>query len=393
MKNVLSVAVLAAIACLSVVFAVGEMGLAAKKPLWLDETYGLGESRQQSYTSFVLRGAISEPSPAPLDYITNKFFIDFKSAVGDFGLKEEVYFRIKPLVAVLLGLLVIVVLVVIEGASQSAPIVLLWNFLLFCIPFAYFFQTQIFFYSIETRSYALWVALYAWVLAASFRSSRRPWLLTIALSLMACTSIAALYQSVALLVAFWWLRMLQQDKWQPILKQALIIFAIPLLITGYYCYLSGTGFMDRVASGGTWADFRDFWTNKLVTIPLMLFAAGICLYRRETQSFALAPLGFLIYYLMGPAIYYLTTHVRGYFYAERQFICYDLTYVVLILTVLFAAPVYISRIKSQQWQWMVAIVLCCAIGALTFPLKKMHKFKDVCREFSAFVQQKTSLFK
>ena len=364
------------------IFFAAQMWEASQKPFWGDEKYGLMTSvREFGYGHMLIHGAQGQGSPAPLDYIVLKVFDQMKERVGYLGLRPEVYFRlwangITCFSVIFIGLFFGMG---IFRNKEGFLIKAAQAFLLLCVPFAYLFKTQVFYFAAETRPYALWNSMYFVVLGMLlFRDQRKPrWILFGFLVLLSFSATAVSFQLAAMILAFGLVRYWQERNFRLAVKEGAWLFTLPFIIVVYYCLKVGQ--WDTVSAGGTREEFYRLWTHNGTIAPMMLVVMGICFFCEATRKYALAPLAFLLVYLMGPFIFWMTW-LKGFFFAHRQFIYYDLAVPVFLLTLLKCLPACGQSIKSKEMRWVVVVVFCVLGASLTFRGKIVKRFEKARRQ-------------
>lgn len=355
--------------------------------MWEDELYGLQYSmRAHSYWDLVIRGAQGQGSPSPLDYLVNKFIDQIKESINYLGLPPHVYFRIfSNFITSLTAFMIPVYFWInLRKTSNQNVLILAAQFLiLVCVPFAFLYEFQIYKYAHEIRPYALWVSIYfvSLALLLKWRTDLNYFLLIslIALSLSATTSF---FQIGAMLTAFICANYLDKVPITKIAKPALKLFLIPIAISFYYCLRVG----EWNYSGeqwGTWVDFYAYWEHFLVlTIPLIAIVV-VCFLKQSLHLIAIGPLSFLVIYFSGPLIFWLTRS-KGFFYADRQYIYYEVARPLLLLVVVECLS-RLSTVRAKKW--LALLLIAATIGSMLIAIRPKY-----LKRFQKSVVQTTQLF-
>lgn len=357
-----------------VAFFFGKIFDAFHKPFWIDEIFGLSVIRSCSYTRLLFCGAPGEGSSAPLDYIACKVLDQIKENVSYFGFTPEIYFRLFANGITAFSALVILFLFKkgITNDRGNVAVKTTQLFLLLCLLIAYLFRTQIYYFAAEIRPYALWNSLFIIALATSFSEETNKKFFFFSLILVAFSATAAIFQISTLAAAYFVVRVVSTDKVKKILKDEARLFAIPFFVVLYYCLRAGK--WNFVSPGENWENFISLWKHKLGIIPLMLSVITACFLKKENNKYAVAALAFLMLFLIGPLIFLITTS-RGFFYAERQYIYYELSTAVFIMTLIKCIPAYTKKIKSKSIISVILITLCLIGASSALKSKYIKKFK------------------
>jgi len=355
-------------------FFLAKLTESANKPFWGDETYGLELSAgKHSYFEILINGAKGQASPAPLDYLALKFLDQIKERTSYFGLTPEVYFRLFANGITIFSALMILFLFrrEIAKSKENLSTKAVQLLLLLCFPIAFLFTPKVYYFAAEARPYALWNSLFLLVLATSLLDAKNNKLLFALLILLSFSATAAIFQISAILLAYFIIGLLQKNDFRNILKKAIKLFAVPFFVVLYYCFRSGN--WDMVRYGSTWDDFLKFWTHQSIIILIMLIAIAVCFVKRENRKYAIAPLSFLIVFLLGPLIFWIT-RFKGFFYVERQYIYYELSRPVFLLATIKCIPAYIKNAKSKTAITIILIVFFVVGGIFTLRPKRLRRF-------------------
>ena len=356
------------------VFFSSQMIEAANKPFWGDENANFKISlRPKSYVDMILYGAYKQASAAPLDYLVLKAFDDIKNTFPSIPLKDEVYYRLWANLANCLSLVAVFILFYRRMVKENVvPLTMgIQCVLLLLSGFAFLYSRQVYYYAAEMRPYALWNALWFFVLAASLFHKQNDRPLRIGLILLAFCVSAAIFQILCFALAIIIYQLIEREDMKAIIAKIVRWVLIPFIIVFYYCLHAGT--WEMVSAGGSVGSFFDMWNHQSIIIPKMLVLIGLCLGRKEARQYLLAPLTILILYLIGPGIFWIT-RLKGYFYDARQYIYYDLTNAVFILTVIQCLSVYMDSIKSKTNKVIISILLIALCFSFSFRKKFTSKF-------------------
>jgi hypothetical protein len=247
---------------------------------------------------------------------------------------------------------------------------------------SFLFSRFVHYYAAEMRPYAIWNALYMLTLAAAILRPKAEKLLIGLMTLLALSATASIFQLGFLGLAYFWIEHFEKG-WKKSLIKTSRIFFLPMGISLFYCLRVSVGEMK--SSGGTWNDFLDLWINKATIIPLFLVEIWICFFKKETRSLAIAPIGFLLLFLAGPLIFKIT-EARGYFYADRQYVYYDLGTAVFLLTLAQLIPFHLHREMPKKIFCVTAVVIILIAGSLTFRKKVSRKFVQAFQHSAVVIQ-------
>ncbi|MDD5005079.1 MAG: hypothetical protein PHS93_01070 [Candidatus Omnitrophica bacterium] len=372
----LSLLLLAGCFLIIVIFFFSQLFESSRKHFWGDETYALNYCvRNHSYINILLNGAQPQGSPAPLDYLACKALDQIKEKVSYFGLEPEVYFRLFANLITALSVLVVMVIFRREiiVSKEDAPVKTAQLLLLLFVPIAFLFNRQVYYYAAEMRPYALWNSIFFIVLAVTLSDKKNSWLLFTMLVLLAFSATAAVFQISSLALAYFIINLLQQQDFKKIFINAVKLFALPFLIVLYYCFHVGKmGFVSSL--DGSWSDFFTLWKHQSIIPIIMVVAIAMCFAKKENIKYAIAPLSFLILFMLGPLIFWVTWF-KKFFFCDRQFIYYALTKPIFVLTAIKCMPAYARNIKSKNIAIMILIIFCIIGAALTLRPKIIMKFK------------------
>ncbi len=371
--KVCAIGVLLVIFSLSCVFFLDRMFAASQSPLWLDEHYGLKRStRYPSYGELIVRGAQSQGSAAPLDFLIIKSIDKMKTSLNWLGLRPHVYYRLfANLVTVFSGLLIFILFLK-EVYREKEHLWLRYVQLLLLILgiMSYYYAPVIHHYAAEMRPYALWSSL--WFIVLGLTLLRVAWMpyIFVTLILLSFSATASIFQMGALGICYFFLSASSNRKQS--LVEIVKVFGLPIFIALYYC-LQVQQF-DHPAESNTWNNFFTFWSHKAYLLPLLIMVTGFCLFQKKSKSLAIAPASVVLLTLMGPLIFFIT-RLKGVFLAERHYIYYDHILPITILTLVVVFPIIIERINSKVWQKGVVIGLVLIAIIVTFRPAVNKRFK------------------
>ena len=371
---------------IAAVFFLSQMKEAYEWPFWLDEQFSLDSTiRSHGYTDLLLNGAKGQGSSAPLDYIICKALDQMKEKVSYVGVPPNVYFRLFANSVTVFSVLMAAIFLGGEIAKnkKTLPLTATQLFLLLCVPVSFLFSIQVYKYAHEMRPYALWVSIYLLSLAAGLLSAKNNRVFFWTLIFLSLSATASLFQLGAMAIAYFIVHLTSKEKLNQTLISCLKLFGLPLAVVFYYCLRSGE--WGYGAAFGTWGDFVKLWSHKMVTIPLMAGISALCFAKLESRKYALAPLSFLFAYLMGPAIFWITKW-RGFLYADRQYIYYELTNAVFLMTLLRLLPVYVKNLKPRVAVATILVGALFAGGALAFRPKIIRRFQTSCANVASVLK-------
>jgi len=372
--KILSVLFIAVYIFIVVTFFLSQLVVSSRKPLWGDEKNGLQSSIiNHSYVDILINGAQLQGSPSPLDYLACKFLYQIKEKVSYFGLPQETYFRLFANFITAISMLIIMFLFKKEVSisKDSAAVRITQLFLLLCLPLVFLFNWKVYYYAAEMRPYALWNSLFMIVLAVSLLDTKNNKLLVAMLILLSLSATAVIFQLGAIILAYLIVGFIQKEDLKGLFNKAIRLFVVPFLLGFYYCLRVGK----LSFGGGAWGDFFGFWVRKSDIIPIMAVLVIICLIKKENTKYAVAPLAFLILFIMGPVAFWVT-RLKGFFFADRQFIYYELAKPLFILTAIKCMPAYARSAKSRH-AFIIVILAFCLIGCVfMFNSKRMAKFRN-----------------
>ncbi|MDD5292681.1 MAG: hypothetical protein PHY46_05845 [Candidatus Omnitrophica bacterium] len=361
-----------------VTFFLSQLVVSSQKPLWGDEKNGLQSSIiNHSYVDILINGAKLQGSPSPLDYLACKFLYRIKEKVSYFGLAQETYFRLFANFITAFSMLMIMFLFKkeISLSKDSTAVKTIQLFMLLCLPLVFLFNWKVYYYAAEMRPYALWNSLFMIVLAVSLLDAKNNKLFIAMLIPLSLSATAVIFQLGAIILAYFIVGFMQKEDSKDLFNKAIRLFAIPFLLVFYYCLRVGKMSFE----GGDWGDFLEFWIRKSDIILMMAVSIALCLIKKENTKYAIAPLAFLILFIMGP-IEFWVTKLRGFFFADRQFIYYELAKPLFLLTAIKCMPAYARGAKSK-FAFISVILFFCFIGCVfMFNSKRLTKFHNAAAD-------------
>lgn len=358
---------------LAFIFALDQFYQASQKPFWLDERHGLEHSvRHAAFSDLFINGAKGQGSPAPLDYVFLKILDNLKGPLNSFGFTAEVYFRFVSIFSTLFAALFVLIYFSIHISRQASkvPTKIVQLILLGFVPIAFFFSRYVYYYAAEMRPYALWNALYFLALALSLLKDRYLWAWITFLVLLAFTATASIYQIAMLAMAYFTVEFIQNRSFVRDSINTIKVFIVPIVIALFYCF-KVTQWAEPF-SKDEWSDYFHLWLHKMPIVPMMLVGIVLCWIKKENRKYTIAPLGFLLLYLLGPLTFWLTK-MKGFFYTDRQYVYYDLTNPVFLLTVLCVLPAYSDIIKKKLYYFSILGVVILIGLSVTFKSKVNKK--------------------
>lgn len=372
--NIVSFVFFLAVAVVCVQFIRTAVTKAELRAFWGDETYGLAVAREQGSGHHIVRGVRGQGSPAPLDYIVLKAMSDIHETINVADLPFNVYYRLHTISYSLLAGVFVVVLM--HGRLRRRPtnyIVLACQLLLLlsALIFFYFwpFNLQ---YSVETRPYSLWNALWFCTLVMYIYYSRLAWPMIIVMVFMAATATASIYQLFSLGCAWLVVQIWEHESWRNIVINALKYYTLPTFVALYYIFIRPMQFAFTPEAMGQdyYQEFFRFWTTKEM-VPL-LSVSGILLtaWFKKLRPCTLVFMTMLLLYLMSPLLNYIAIQ-HGFFFSSRQYIYYDLVYPLFLISLMWAIPIYVEKIRGASG----VSDRSRKIGGSSFPCEKNVTFK------------------
>jgi len=344
MKTV-SVLCIVILVCIAVIFAAYCIKEATPKTFRGDEVHGFRDARVLSYSHHLFKGMARQRSPAPLYYIILRFLIQIREPVGSFGLPFNIYYRLDTILYTLISGLGVMMLFYfrIRKTAKSLPIYAIQAFFLIIALLAYYFlpSRYTFNFSIETRPYSLWNALWFVVLALILFRNKLKTSFIFLLVLLAATSSGSIYQLCALLYSFIIIELLSKKKISETFKTALKVFALPIFVCLYYIVARNP----HAAFFNPWDRFFYFWISKEKILLLSL--AGILLtyplknFRGHTIVFSTM----LVLYAIAPSINYISI-LRGLGFSSWHYCYYELIYPLFFISMALIIPSYAEKIKG-----------------------------------------------
>jgi hypothetical protein len=350
-----------ALLVLSIFYTIALFHRAANKTFWQDEQFAFGGTvRPQPMLRLLIEGGSGQASPAPLDYVLLKGLDAIRVPVRYFGLTPAVYYRLAAYLATMLTAWLIAFLAwrsLLRDRDLVSPLQLV---LIFFAIWAYFFSATTYHYSIEMRPYSLWNNLWFLLGAVLLYHPRRIGVIFLILVSMALTASGAVFQFVALGLAFLIMRTIQGESWKQVLPQTLLLLLPPFFLGLFYSLKSGN--LGISLEGQSWGYFLKYMvTNEHVPVFTAL-GIFLCSLRRDTWKFAFPAVALLVLYLMGPALFW-ATRSRGMFHADRQYIYYATAIPFFFLIASKVYPVLRDRFPAGRKWMMVAGFAFLMIGS------------------------------
>ena len=314
--------------------SINSISHSGRKAFWRDEAYSFEHSISNGgLVETIVKGAKSQGSPSPLDYVFLKSTYHLRSPLKYLYLQPHQYMRIHYLLAIWLVLFYLFFKVKKVGDIK--------NTILFSLSSGIFLlNSTIYYYSSEMRPYSLWATLSLLFLFLISRrsSSKTGWALaTLGLSL---TTTASLFQILSFVVAYYLVEITTQKKWFIKLGSDATWGAVLLgvLINLYYINripLSSWG------QSPTWEVFFKFWTP---FVPVIMTGLLLTWHHLKTKQKgkAMASLTAAGWLLFGP-ISFLLTLKKGFFLDPRQYVYY---HPVFFLYGFQLASIFFTKVKK-----------------------------------------------
>ncbi|MCA9400262.1 MAG: hypothetical protein KC713_01445, partial [Candidatus Omnitrophica bacterium] len=189
-------------------------------------------------------------------------------------------------------------------------------------------------------------------------------------TLLALSATASIFQLGTMGVAWLMIQLTEKNFLRRIIKQGLQLFGPAVLISLFYCLKVKQWGYEQTPE--EWRQFFILWKHKSQMIPMMVSASVLAFCKSGGRRYAVVPMSFLFLFLLGPVLFQLTK-MKGFFYTERQYLYYDLTFPLFILTMFKSLSVYVQdKTRGKAALIMVLTVVMCL--TMTFRKKPFKKF-------------------
>ncbi len=359
--------------CLSILFITQAFQAAEKKDFWTDEDMTLNITLTRGYLDTLLKGAKTQGSPAPLEYLGLRLLNQIKPFVRSFGLPFNIYYRLNSIFYTAISGLIVMGLVINSdrhlffNKRRNQKIGACHYLLLLAALALYYFMPQNFHFSVEMRPYALWNSLWMVSMVLFLFYEERKVLLSVCLTFLAMTATASVFQLSAFAASFLFVKLLHKEKLGDVLKSGLKIFIIPTIICLYYV-LGTTQTWNYGKSERYWGEFFYFWTTRERIFLLPSLGLVLASVSKKFQNHIIVFLTMLVLYLISPCINYITM-AKGFFFSPRQYRYYDLIYPLFLISSASLFPYYLKkmkcitgRTKREIFRLIVVICLCSWLG-------------------------------
>jgi len=323
------------------------------KSFWIDESWSLEHSvRDTGYLTMLFKGPPGQLSPAPLDYIILKIMDDVKEVSIFKGMPPELYFRLSTIGYLFLSGLAVFLIFSAHIFKRNASLIALSLssvFLLFGL-FVYYFHPYLYYYALETRPYALWVSLMFVIMSLMVTEQKNNIILIVLLICLALTSTASVFIILSLALGHFIINAFSGKPWKEGGAQTLLLFTVPVFISGLFLYRSIGGEYTRVMDTGEYQQHMvTFWGwYKTKLLEGLLCAAGLLMSVsiKRLQPFAVIFLSLLFLLGMVPILNYITLS-KGVYFTQRHYL-----YLYLIIPFsLMSYGVMISEAWSLKYCW------------------------------------------
>jgi hypothetical protein len=287
-----------------------------------DEVVTLFANRAHpGFADMIRSGAKGQVSPAPLYYVVTRAVDESRGRVDYLGLTPSGYFRLPSLLFTAALGAASAWLIALRLRRQENPVSPVAWFLVLCGVAVYWSQPKVFSFACIDRPYALWNGLWLLTLAVFLARPDARLAPAILLSLMATTAIPACFQIVAMAISYYAVRRLEQKPTLAIVRDATVIFMVPLLIGASYAIRStslesegGILASDKISS------LMKFW---IVTNAHAWMASGFCLFLvfrfQRLRQYATPVVAFALLLIILPLIFSLAT-LKGFSNPSRYYI-------------------------------------------------------------------------
>lgn len=343
-KSIISLVALFVLLGLLASFSINSLSHSGRKAFWRDETYGLEHSVSSgSVWETVIKGAKSQGSPSPLDYILLKGVYNLRSPLKYLSLQPHQYIRLHYLIAIWLVLLYLFKITLKQNITK--------NTVLFALSSGLFLlNSTIYYYSSEMRPYSLWatLSLLCLLLIQHRKSSKLGW--TIAILGLSFTTTASLFQLASIIIAYGLVEIFSQKKLaiKPLIDYSMIILFLGILVNLFY--------ITRIPSASwgqspTWNRFFLFW---LPFTPVIITGLLLTWHHIKTKQIdkAIASLTAAGWLLFGPFSFLLTLQ-KGFFLDPRQYIYY---HPVFFLYGFQLAEIIFSKVKKIKLSRILVVL-------------------------------------
>jgi len=357
---------------ISAVFVTRAFDAAAKKDFWTDEEMTLNISvREHGWKDILVGNIYNQGSAAPLDYLVIKGLDRLRVPLKSLGLPFNVYYRLPSIFYSFASGLIAVWMVffrineINRDRPQNRVRPYLFQVILLCAALGlYYFMPQNFHFSIETRPYALWNALWFIAMAYVLTASSWRWPLTLCLSFLALTATASVFQLFCLGVSFVGVSLIKINGDRPCLGvsphlfQALWIFTLPTLICLYYILTKTQtwGYPDKERYI---AEFYYFWTHSQRIGLLAGLGIIISFFMEKHRGAIIVFLTILLLYCISPLINYVTVS-KGVYFTPRQYRYYALVYPLFLMALVTLKKV--PGKKTGLIPFALGLLVCFFLG-------------------------------
>lgn len=323
---------------------------AESKDFWGDEKFGLSVARGQSYGSLIVDGAGGQGSPSPLDYIILKAISGIRNSFGRFDIPPNVYYRLHTICySILAGLLVTFLMYSRVRRTSTNYFVLACQLLLITRGLvSFYFSPWLLHFSVETRPYSLWNALWFVTLGVYVYYRRINIPVVIFMVLLAGTATASIYQLFSFGLAWLIVQIWDRKPWRDIFIMSLKYIALPTFVALYYIFVRSQKWGYTVGMEEQYYhQFFEFWTKREMIPILSVFGILLTSWIKELRAVTVVFMAMLILYLLSPMINYITIQ-HGFFFSTRQYIYYTLAYPFFFIVLALAMPEYLKKMRKPS---------------------------------------------
>jgi len=307
-----------------------------------------------------------------------------RTPLRSLGLPFNVYYRLHPIFSSCISGLIVILLLYFSLRKNNG------NFLILLIQMGllivalndFYFRTHNFQFSIETRAYALWQALWFLIIGLYFYFKRFNALIIILLCLLAATTGASVFQILSFAFSFFLVKLLSKERVGGVIKTIVKVFIIPVGICLYYTSVRDSSYhAENVAT--FLPQFLEFWLVMKIVAVLSFLSILMTSFSKELRSHTIIFLTMLTLYAISPLINYISTS-RGLYFVFRHYRYYDLIYPFFYMSLALALPIYVEVIKKYRTMTRLdfirlALIACVSIFLFIGYIKSYKEARRVAR--------------
>ncbi|NQU99152.1 MAG: hypothetical protein HQ538_00275 [Parcubacteria group bacterium] len=348
-RNIIAVFFVTTIIAIACIFVFRAVKKAETKELWIDEIYSSTVSIKPCYREILIKGAKTQGSPAPLDYLFIKFLYQNKDKLKPNWLNLNAYSRLNSIFWNLVtGLFIVFIFFFyLKRGFQSNLVFAIQSLCLTLALLLFYFWPSNFYFSLEMRPYALWNCLWFASIVMFLFYGRVKLPVAILLSFLAASVTASIFQLFSFAISIFFIFLMEKEKPIRIGRLILKYFTIPFIISIYYIKVQklSFGYINPETYIQYWKEFFHFWITKEM-IPILSILGILLTYAfKELKNHTIVFLAILVLYIISPVINYITLS-HGFFFSSRQYLYYDLIYPIFLISFAVALPAYLEKVLS-----------------------------------------------